>query len=119
MMKLFDFNSKQKKYCIVKLDSYNFSVREYLDTPQERTMAGKISEVEFKPTECYFGSLEYALRKAFLLIGRDFIDKKEFICFNLSYDPLKSIFDLKPRDIDVNNLDEVKILVKLNLVLII
>lgn len=108
-MKLFDFEMNNQKYCLMKLDNYNFTIREYLLEPKEISIGGIISIQEFKAPDNYFGSLEYALRKAFKILGKQFINKKEFGLFCPTYDSLKSIFEIKPREVNQDNVDDIKV----------
>lgn len=107
-MKLLDFNVSDKRYCLLKLDNHNFSVREYLSQSKEIVIKRKVSFQEFKAPSNYYGTLEYALRKAFHMLGREFISKKEFELFTLPLQPLKTVFELKPHDIKLDNVDEVR-----------
>lgn len=111
-MKLLDFETDNKKYCLVKLDNHNFSVREYLQVPKEINYKDKISITEFKAPSQYFGTLEYALRKAFSLLRKDYIPKEKFSLFYPTYDPSKSIFELKAYEVNANNLDEIRELIE-------
>lgn len=107
-MKLLDFEFENKKYCIVKQDNYNFCVLEYLPIVKEVVVNGKIYTNEFKAPYQYYGTLEYAIRKAFRILRRDYIPKEKFSLFCPTYDSLKSIFKLRPSDINTDNVTEVR-----------
>lgn len=111
-MKLLNFEHDSKKYCLVKQDSNNFCVLEYLPKPKEIVINGKVSVNEFYPPLQYYGSLEYALRKLFRVLGKDYIKKEDYSLFCTSYTPLKSIFELKPYEVTADNVVEVRELIK-------
>ena len=106
-MKLINFEDNDKKYCLMKLDNYNFCVREYLKQPKEVLINGKISILDLKAPDNYFGTLEYATKKAFKILNKQFINKNEFGLFCPTYDPLKSVFEIKPSQVNQNNVNDV------------
>jgi hypothetical protein len=107
-MKLFEFQTDKQKYCLTKLDNYNFSIREYLLEQKEIINDGKVLVTEFKAPSVYFGTLEYALKKAFKNLDKQFINKNEYGLFCPTYDSLKSIFELKPYEINESNLSDIR-----------
>ena len=111
-MKIIDFKIENKKYCFEKLDNHNFSIREYLDEPREIVLKGGVYIQEFKTPDNFFGTMEYAVRKAFKLLGKPFINKNEFSLYSLSYKPKNTLFDLRPYDVNDKNIDEVKKLIE-------
>lgn len=107
-MKLFEFETNKQKYCLTKLDNQNFSIREYLLEPKEILVNGKISMQEFKAPDNYFGTLEYAIKKAFKILDKDYINKKDYGLFCPTNDSLKSIFEIKPGEVNQDNVNEIK-----------
>jgi hypothetical protein len=111
-MKIIDFKTKEKSYCLEKLDIHNFSLREYLNEPKKSIFKGKEFISEFKQSDNFFGTLEYALKKAFKILGKDLysFDIKSSIYTIPTLN--KSIFELTPNELEENNLDEVKMILK-------
>lgn len=96
-MTLYLFENHNKHYSIIKEDNYNFTIR-------ESYLLG--SEQKYKNPLGYYGTLEYALRKAFFLLDRDYINQNEFLASTPTYDPL--FFKFKPQEIFENNIGKIR-----------
>jgi len=88
MIILYEFKKDNSKYCLIKVDGNNFSIKEYLDT--ERIAKDRV--VKFKNSSLYYGTLCEACNKIALYNGYS-ISKK---CLN----PKE---DIKPCDVTDEN----------------
>ncbi len=107
-MKIYNFKVNSKQYCLMKMDNHNFTVREYLNKPVINIVNDKEVTNEFKPAYCYFGTLEYATRKAFLLLGIPFIELKEINSICTTHKARNGILELKPSDVTEDNISDVR-----------